>query len=78
MTGRGTFVIPGIKKTPKTRLKNSFGELIKKIETLAASTNLQLLCNKSILISYCPVRSTVVSFLSLRANETLVIVCSQF
>ncbi|RNI34074.1 hypothetical protein EFY79_17365 [Hanamia caeni] len=55
MTGRGTFVIPGIKKTPKTRLKNSFGELIKKIETLAASTNLQLLCNKSILNSYCPV-----------------------
>jgi hypothetical protein len=54
VTGKGTFVPPGIKKAQNT-LKNSFGELFKKIEKLTASNALQILCNKSILNSYCPV-----------------------
>jgi hypothetical protein len=70
VTGKGTFVPPGIKKAQNT-LKNSFGELFKKIEKLTASNTLQLLCNKSILNSIDRFRSTKVSFLALRAKRNL-------
>jgi hypothetical protein len=52
--GKGIFLLRGTKNA-KNRFKKQLWGTLKKIKTIAASITLQLLCNNSILNSYCPV-----------------------